>query len=365
MEGAPTTTENEAPIPPDMSEKGGGSSGSKENEPLTALVRSSQDQQAESSESSRTEASSNTEEQEASDSGVEDEPAQERYEAKEEPLESSIEELEAMNFYERLGISQDASSREIKSAYRQLARKFHPDVNRNADAKESFQAISEAYETLSDDEKRQAYRPSPSQEGASRISPEAQGPRRPESSGDGPEIVNLNDRRYAHIKMHPTADQVREMFRRQGRSLDREMRMEEFDTFFDDEVYVAQVEDRYYGVNERTGEITISFEAFFRQGIFRIGREVLGETTVVYLLNELAQELSAPYDEFRLEGPFLIGIDDGQEYLMNGATGQEMSRGFDAIVYDEASDLILGQQEERTFVLDSGTGYIQREEPVH
>ena len=45
----------------------------------------------------------------------------------------------------------------IKSSYRQLARKFHPDVNKEADAEQRFKDISAAYEVLSDDEKRQIY----------------------------------------------------------------------------------------------------------------------------------------------------------------------------------------------------------------
>ncbi|MBN8191017.1 molecular chaperone DnaJ [Bacillus sp. NTK074B] len=61
------------------------------------------------------------------------------------------------DYYEVLGISKDASKDEMKKAYRKLSKKYHPDINKEADADEKFKEISEAYEVLSDDQKRAQY----------------------------------------------------------------------------------------------------------------------------------------------------------------------------------------------------------------
>lgn len=61
------------------------------------------------------------------------------------------------DYYRILGVDRGADKKTIKSAYRQLARKFHPDVNKEAGAEDKFKEISNAYEVLSDDQKRQVY----------------------------------------------------------------------------------------------------------------------------------------------------------------------------------------------------------------
>ena len=64
---------------------------------------------------------------------------------------------EKRDYYEVLGIEKSASKAEIKKSYRRLAKKYHPDVNKAADAEEKFKEVQEAYEVLSDDQKRSAY----------------------------------------------------------------------------------------------------------------------------------------------------------------------------------------------------------------
>lgn len=64
---------------------------------------------------------------------------------------------EKKDFYDVLGVSKDASQDEIKKAYRKLSKKYHPDINQGEGAEEKFKEVSEAYETLSDDQKRAAY----------------------------------------------------------------------------------------------------------------------------------------------------------------------------------------------------------------
>jgi len=65
--------------------------------------------------------------------------------------------LEYKDYYKALGVDKTAGQKEIQAAYRKLARKLHPDVNKKPDAEDSFKAINEAYEVLKDPEKRKRY----------------------------------------------------------------------------------------------------------------------------------------------------------------------------------------------------------------
>jgi len=66
--------------------------------------------------------------------------------------------MEFRDYYKTLGVERTASDSEIKSSFRKLARKFHPDVNpNNKDAEKRFKEINEAYQVLSDPEKRKKY----------------------------------------------------------------------------------------------------------------------------------------------------------------------------------------------------------------
>src|SRR5258706_778183 len=61
------------------------------------------------------------------------------------------------DYYAILGVKRDASADDIKKAYRKLAQKHHPDVNKDPKSEEKFKEVAEAYQTLKDAEKRAAY----------------------------------------------------------------------------------------------------------------------------------------------------------------------------------------------------------------
>ena len=65
--------------------------------------------------------------------------------------------MEYKDYYQTLGVARDASQQDIQRAYRKLARKYHPDISKEAGAEDRFKEITEAYEVLKDAEKRQKY----------------------------------------------------------------------------------------------------------------------------------------------------------------------------------------------------------------
>ena len=64
--------------------------------------------------------------------------------------------MEYKDYYKILGVDRKASAEDIKKAYRKLARKYHPDVSKEANAEDKFKELGEAYEVLRDSEKRAA-----------------------------------------------------------------------------------------------------------------------------------------------------------------------------------------------------------------
>jgi curved DNA-binding protein len=65
--------------------------------------------------------------------------------------------MEFRDYYQTLGLQRSASADDVRKAYRRLARKYHPDVSKEADALERFKQVQEAYEVLKDEKKRAAY----------------------------------------------------------------------------------------------------------------------------------------------------------------------------------------------------------------
>ena len=65
--------------------------------------------------------------------------------------------MEFRDYYQTLGVAREAPADDVKKAYRKLARKYHPDVSREPDAEKRMKEVNEAYEVLSDPEKRAAY----------------------------------------------------------------------------------------------------------------------------------------------------------------------------------------------------------------
>jgi len=65
--------------------------------------------------------------------------------------------MDCRGYYAIIGVSEDANFQEIKKSYRKLAKKYHPDRNKSANAEETIKKINEAFETLSDRRKRKQY----------------------------------------------------------------------------------------------------------------------------------------------------------------------------------------------------------------
>ncbi len=99
--------------------------------------------------------------------------------------------------YAELGVSRDASSEEIRRAYRQIARRYHPDVNREPGGPERFAAAARAYEILSDPAARGRYDNRFSRPVPIRRSP------KPRPAVDRRAVLELTDREAAHLARFP------------------------------------------------------------------------------------------------------------------------------------------------------------------
>src|SRR2546422_321483 len=108
--------------------------------------------------------------------------------------------VEYKDYYKTLGVPKNATTDDIKKAYRKLARKYHPDVNKNAGAEKSFKEVNEANEVLSDPEKRKRY---------DTIGPEWEqfargGGARPSGSGGFEDVDTGQPARRPRRPAHPT-----------------------------------------------------------------------------------------------------------------------------------------------------------------
>ena len=99
--------------------------------------------------------------------------------------------------YAELGVSRDASNEEIRRAYRQIARRYHPDVNRDPGGPERFAAAARAYEILSDPAARGRY-----DNRVSRPVPVRRSPK-PRPAVDRRAVLELTDREAAHLARFP------------------------------------------------------------------------------------------------------------------------------------------------------------------
>lgn len=141
------------------------------------------------------------------------------------------------DYYETLGVKRDASQDEIKSAYRKLARKYHPDVSKESNAEERFKEMGEAYKVLKDPESRASYdrlganwqngqdfQPPPGAEGGFEFRPGAQ-------NGSGFEGMDFSDF-------------FEQMYSRQGAGRQRTMQMPGEDHHAKIQI---DLEDAYHG----------------------------------------------------------------------------------------------------------------------
>lgn len=160
--------------------------------------------------------------------------------------------MDFKDYYSVMGVERDASQDEIKRAYKKLARKYHPDVSKDADAETRFKEVGEAYQVLKDPEKRTAY----DQVGANRQAGEDFNP--PPGWDAGFEFSGANTGGNAGGNTTDYSDFFESMFGQGFRSGQGDGRSSGFNVRGDDHhaKVLVELEDAYQG---GTRSITLNF----------------------------------------------------------------------------------------------------------
>jgi len=117
----------------------------------------------------------------------------------------------SQDYYEILGLTSKATSDDIKKAYRELAKKYHPDINKSSTSEELFKLISEAYEVLGDDAKRtqyDLYRKFESEPGTMEEEPVKPAPEKSDSPASVSEVPKYRERPPRSTAPAPERDRV-------------------------------------------------------------------------------------------------------------------------------------------------------------
>jgi curved DNA-binding protein CbpA len=115
------------------------------------------------------------------------------------------------DYYEILGLDGKATSEDIKKAYRELAKKYHPDINKSSTSEELFKLISEAYEVLSDDTRRtqyDLYRKFENEPGIEDAETKKPGPEKSDSPANVSDVPKYRERKPGPATHVPQRDRI-------------------------------------------------------------------------------------------------------------------------------------------------------------